>query len=257
MTSPENSPFPTDSANSPKNEPKPLLPNPPATWDLQAHLPQLERDGLKATQAHLIHALDHVGALLSARDYNWAVTGGLALFMHGFRDRARDTPDVDVVVEASTLDVLGALTDARIYRPPILEVVSSGRGRFYVLTGPEFGDLGVQERGVVEVGLMPTGLHFGVPTTLSGTTTIKTADTAAGPRTYGVLSVPQLVSAKLYALDLRDTERDLDDLEWLCLTFPHEFRDAADMLGDKELLMGFVTKYREKNLELQARAVRS
>jgi len=59
------------------------LPDPPAQWDIDAHLPRLERESLEATQQHLILALDHVGAQLDAHGHAWALMGGLALFMHG------------------------------------------------------------------------------------------------------------------------------------------------------------------------------
>jgi hypothetical protein len=87
------------------------LPVPPAQWDVDAHLSRLEKESLNVTQAHLILALDHVGRLLTAKGYAWAVMGGVALFMHGNQNRT--TRDVDVAVEAKPRDVIAALTDAR------------------------------------------------------------------------------------------------------------------------------------------------
>jgi hypothetical protein len=87
------------------------LPVPPAQWDVDAHLSRLEKESLNVTQAHHILALDHVGRLLTAKGYAWAVMGGVALFMHGNQNRT--TRDVDVAVEAKPRDVIAALTDAR------------------------------------------------------------------------------------------------------------------------------------------------
>lgn len=87
------------------------LPAPPAQWDVDAHLTQLEKESLNVTQAHLILALDHVGGLLSAKGYPWAVMGGVALFMHGNQNRT--TRDVDVAIEAKPKEVIAALADCR------------------------------------------------------------------------------------------------------------------------------------------------
>lgn len=87
------------------------LPVPPAQWDVAAHLSRLEKESLNVTQAHLILALDHVGRLLSAKGYAWAVVGGVALFMHGHQNRT--TRDVDVAIDARPRDVIAALTDRR------------------------------------------------------------------------------------------------------------------------------------------------
>lgn len=43
----------------------------------------------------------------------------------------------------------------RIYTPPLLSMAGSGCGRFYVLTGPEYGE--EVERLVVEVDLVMAG----------------------------------------------------------------------------------------------------
>jgi hypothetical protein len=63
------------------------LPNPPLVWNCVDYLTQLQRASDDATETDLIHALDHVGALLSARGYRWALTGALALVMHGCEER--------------------------------------------------------------------------------------------------------------------------------------------------------------------------
>lgn len=88
-----------------------LLPIPPAEWDVEAHLSRLEKESLNVTPAHLILALDHVGRLLDAKHYAWAVMGGVALFMHGNQNRT--TRDVDVAIEAKPREVIAALTDGR------------------------------------------------------------------------------------------------------------------------------------------------
>jgi hypothetical protein len=98
----------SSTADSSEQQP---LPVPPAQWDVDAHLSRLEKESLNVTQAHLILALDHVGRLLSAKGYAWAVMGGVALFMHGNQNRT--TRDVDVAIEARPRDVIAALTDAR------------------------------------------------------------------------------------------------------------------------------------------------
>ncbi|KAL2135316.1 hypothetical protein VTI74DRAFT_8969 [Chaetomium olivicolor] len=216
------------------------LPEPPAQWDVDAHLPTLERESLNVTQEHLFLALDHVGSLLTAKGYKWALMGGLALFMHG--NRNRNTRDVDVAVEARPRDVIAALRDDRIYTPPLLSMAGSGCGRFYVLTGPEYGEK--VTRQVVEVDLILAG-HLGAPKSLSGVTTTRTAQTAAGDRTYTVLSVQELCRAKLHALDQREAERDFSDLEWLCMNYSQEVQDIAGDLDEQER-MGFVDKYRER-----------
>jgi hypothetical protein len=88
------------------------LPDPPAQWDVDAHLPRLERESsTKVTQEHLILALDHVGALLDAKGYKWAVMGGLAMLMHGNTNRT--TRDVDLAVETRPRDAIMALRDTR------------------------------------------------------------------------------------------------------------------------------------------------
>ena len=45
--------------------------------------------------------------------------------------------------------------DCSIYTPPLLSMAGSGCGRFYVLTGPEYGD-NVSSQ-IVEVDLIMTG----------------------------------------------------------------------------------------------------
>ncbi len=87
------------------------LPDPPAQWDIDSHLPQLEEKSQSATQEHLILALDHVGAQLDAHGFSWALMGGLALFMHG--NQNRDTLDVDVAVDARPKDIIAALRGNR------------------------------------------------------------------------------------------------------------------------------------------------
>jgi hypothetical protein len=87
------------------------LPDPPAQWDVDAHLPRLERESLNVTQEHLILALDHVGKLLSTKGIPWAVMGGLALFMHG--NKNRNTRDVDIAIEAKPRAAIEALRDNR------------------------------------------------------------------------------------------------------------------------------------------------
>lgn len=73
----------------------------------------------------------------------------------------------------------------------------------------------------------------------------RTAATEAGQRTYDVLSVPQLCKAKLHALNQREAERDLADLEWLCVIFPPEIQAIADTF-DEEERFNFLDKYRAK-----------
>ncbi|KAK3308354.1 uncharacterized protein B0T15DRAFT_524225 [Chaetomium strumarium] len=216
------------------------LPDPPAQWDIDAQLPRLERESLNVTHEHLILALDHVGKLLSAKGIPWAVMGGLALFMLGNKNRS--TRDVDVAIEAKPRAAIEALRDRRVYTPPLLSMAGSGCGRFYVLTGPEYGVK--VDRQIVEVDLIIAG-HLGAPRTLSGTTATRTAHTAAGERTYNVLSAAQLCRAKLHALEQREAERDFNDLEWLCMNYYNEIFEVADTL-DKMERVNFVEKYRER-----------
>ena len=103
---------PSKSSPSDNSDEEPTdLPTPPAQWNVDDHLPQLEQASLSVTQTHLILALDHVGRLLTAKGHAWAVMGGLALFMHGYRNRT--TRDVDVAIDARPRDAIAALTDAR------------------------------------------------------------------------------------------------------------------------------------------------
>lgn len=115
------------------------------------------------TQAELVRALDHVGALLDAARVPWALMGGLALLLHGYRNRT--TRDIDVAVGegVGAREVIAVLRGGgRVYTPPLLSVVGSGCGRFYVVLeregeGPE-GDGG--EGRVVEVDVILAG-EFG------------------------------------------------------------------------------------------------
>ncbi|KAK4153053.1 hypothetical protein C8A00DRAFT_34235 [Chaetomidium leptoderma] len=225
------SPFSVDSAEQD-------LPVPPAQWDVDAHLPQLERESLNVKQEHLVLALDYVGALLDAKGYAWAVMGGLAFFMHG--NKNRNTRDVDVAIEAKPKEVIAALKDDRIFTPPLLSMAGSGCGKFYVVLGFESGG----DRQIVEVDLIMAG-HLGAPKNLSDVTVTKMAETAAGPRIYKVLSVQQLFRAKLHALNVRDAERDFGDLEWLCFIHIREIQEVADTMDELER-MNFVSKYRKK-----------
>ncbi|KAH6850470.1 hypothetical protein B0I37DRAFT_428632 [Chaetomium sp. MPI-CAGE-AT-0009] len=224
------------------------LPPPPAQWSLST-LPQLEHASLRAatTPATLIRALDHVAALLDAAQIPWALMGGLALLLHGFRNRT--TRDVDVAVGegVKAREVIAVLGRGRVYSPPLLSVVGSGCGRFYVVVGGEEGEGG--EGVVVEVDVILAG-HLGAPKTLSGATTTRTAQTAAGLRSYNVLSVQQLCRAKLHALYQREAERDFGDLEWLCMNFAREVGEAADTYGEEERA-NFVAKYRERYSDSQ------
>lgn len=156
-----------------------------------------------------------------------------------------------------------ALGPDRIYTPRLLSMAGSGCGRFYVLTGPEYGE--DVERQVVEVDLVMTGKtlclktaslmrrgkadmgpgHLGAPKSLSGATATRTAHTAAGQRTYNVLSIPQLFRAKLHALDQREAERDFGDLEWLCMNYSREIEEAADTMGEHERI-NFVNHYKQR-----------
>jgi hypothetical protein len=154
------------------------------------------------------------------------------------------------------------VASGRIYTPRLLSMAGSGCGRFYVLTGPEYGE--EVQRQVVEVDLVMAGKalavydnenevrkltflagHLGAPKSLAGATVTRTAHTAAGQRTYNVLSIPQLFRAKLHALDQREAERDLGDLEWLCLNYNSEIQEAADTTDENERI-GFLNKYKER-----------
>jgi hypothetical protein len=92
--------------------------------------------------------------------------------------------------------------------------------------------------------------HLGAPKSLVGATTTKTAQTAAGLRSYSVLSVQQMCRAKLHALYEREAERDFGDLEWLCMNFTAEVAKAADTF-DEEERENFVAKYRERHSDSQ------
>jgi hypothetical protein len=59
------------------------------------------------------------------------------------------------------------------------------------------------------------------------------------------LSISQLFRAKLHALDQREAERDLGDLEWLCLNYNSEIQEAADTTDELERI-GFLNKYKER-----------
>ncbi|KAH6641301.1 hypothetical protein F5144DRAFT_599947 [Chaetomium tenue] len=265
MTSPQSpSPqSPTPSSPSPPPGPPPLLPPPPAPcpWTL-ATLPHLERASLLVSQTHLVRALDHVGARLDAAGIPWALMGGLALLLHGYRNRT--TRDVDVAVGEGVRarEVVGGLGGGGVgggggggggvvgvYTPPLLSVAGSGCGRFYVLLegeGEGDGGEGVGgERVVVEVDVVLAG-HLGAPRSLVGATTTKTAQTAAGMRSYSVLSVQHLCRAKLHALYQREAERDFGDLEWLCMNFTGEVTEAADTFDEDER-NNFVAKYLERH----------
>lgn len=88
--------------------------------------------------------------------------------------------------------------------------------------------------------------HLGAPRSLgAGVTTLRSAQTAAGERTYNVLSVEQLFRAKLHALDQRGAERDFGDLQWLCMNHHAEVTKTADSL-DEEERRGFLSKYKER-----------
>ena len=87
--------------------------------------------------------------------------------------------------------------------------------------------------------------HLGAPKSLAGATTTRTAHTAAGQRTYNVLSIPQLFRAKLHALDQREAERDFGDLEWLCINYSSEIQEAADTTEEHERI-SFLKKYKER-----------
>jgi hypothetical protein len=87
--------------------------------------------------------------------------------------------------------------------------------------------------------------HLGSPRSLAGATATLTTHTAAGQRTYNVLSIPQLFRAKLHALDQREAERDFGDLEWLCINYSSEIEEAADTT-DKHERISFINKYKER-----------
>ena len=90
------------------------LANPPAQWTVDA-LPRLERESSKdVTLNNLLTALNHVVELLNAAGIEWAVMGGVAMFMHGLLDR--NTRDVDVAVDAKPKEVIAALKSQRYVR---------------------------------------------------------------------------------------------------------------------------------------------
>lgn len=90
------------------------LANPPAQWTVDT-LPRLEMESSKdVTLNHLLTALNHIVELLNAAGIEWAVMGGVAMFMHGFLDR--NTRDVDMAVDAKPKEVIAALKSQRYVR---------------------------------------------------------------------------------------------------------------------------------------------
>ena len=99
----------SSSRSSTSSSPPLILRDPPATYT-DDELDHLEAQNEKhVTQAHLIHALDHVVSVLTSRGIPYAVMGGVSMILLG--NHARTTSDVDIAVDAKVRDLLAAFAD--------------------------------------------------------------------------------------------------------------------------------------------------
>lgn len=60
-----------------------------------------------------------------------------------------------------------------------------------------------------------------------------------------MLSIKELFRIKLHVLDVRDAERDLNDLRWILINYNKKVKEIADTLDEPERF-NFVDKWRKK-----------
>ncbi|KAK3899651.1 hypothetical protein C8A05DRAFT_17934, partial [Staphylotrichum tortipilum] len=129
----------TSSRSSTRSSPPLVLRAPPATYT-DDELDHLEVQNEKhVSLPHLIHALDHVVEVLTARGISYGVMGGVSMILLG--NHARTTSDVDIAVDAKVRGLLTAFAaDDRVYLPRPAAVAGSGVARLFVLTGPAYDE---------------------------------------------------------------------------------------------------------------------
>ncbi|KAK3899744.1 hypothetical protein C8A05DRAFT_36622 [Staphylotrichum tortipilum] len=192
-----------------------------------------EQNEQHVTQRHLLHALDHVAEVLRAHGIRHGVMGGMSMILLG--NQRRTTSDVDVAVETSTRALLGALaTDNRVYLPQANSVAGSGVARIFVLTGPRYGHN--VEPLAVEVDLILSG-NQGAPRQLEGAVATYTVQTQLGARNYNILAIKVLFRAKLRAYYRRESNKDYQDLVWMCMRQSVAVRRFAPELTDVDVEM--------------------
>lgn len=104
-----NPPSRSSSRSSAHSSPPLVLRTPPVTYT-DDELDHLEAQNEKlVTQEHLIHALDHVVSVLTARGILYGAMGGVSMILLG--NHARTTSDVDIAVDAKVSHLLAAFAD--------------------------------------------------------------------------------------------------------------------------------------------------